>query len=156
MDDVIWRAEPLRNEPLVHLRASPAVLSMWVQTVKFIVKKSKCAGLPQEIGLSAPTGFRGCPGCTILKDNFWTACTLCCFVIATCPTITLASVLQNYLCCCIFCFCPFVGLKKQTKWMVVPLSFTSLSSLCVPQGRSQQHLALIPYVLPKVLHFSLI
>jgi len=25
--------------------ASPPVLSMWLQTVKFIVKKSKCAGL---------------------------------------------------------------------------------------------------------------
>jgi hypothetical protein len=27
---------------------------MWLQTVKFIVKKSKCAGLAQEIGFSAP------------------------------------------------------------------------------------------------------
>jgi hypothetical protein len=27
---------------------------MCLQTVKFIVKKSKCAGLPQEIGFSAP------------------------------------------------------------------------------------------------------
>jgi hypothetical protein len=32
----------------------PPVLSMWLQTVKFIVKKSKCAGLAQEIGFSAP------------------------------------------------------------------------------------------------------
>jgi hypothetical protein len=32
------------------LRASPPVLSMWLQTVKFIVKMSKCAGLAQEIG----------------------------------------------------------------------------------------------------------
>jgi hypothetical protein len=38
----------------VTLRASPAVLSMRLQTVKFIVEKSKCAGLAQEIGFSAP------------------------------------------------------------------------------------------------------
>jgi hypothetical protein len=36
------------------LRASPPVLSMWLQTVKFIVKNSKCVGLAQEIGYSAP------------------------------------------------------------------------------------------------------
>jgi hypothetical protein len=36
------------------LRASPTVLSMLLQTVKFIAKKSKCAGLAQEIGFSAP------------------------------------------------------------------------------------------------------
>jgi hypothetical protein len=36
------------------LRASPKVLRMWLQTVKFIVKKSKCAGLAQEIGFSTP------------------------------------------------------------------------------------------------------
>jgi len=30
------------------------VLSMWIQTVNFIAKKSKCAGLAQEIGFSAP------------------------------------------------------------------------------------------------------
>ncbi len=36
------------------LRASPLVLSMWLQTVKFVVKKSKCAGSAQEIGFSAP------------------------------------------------------------------------------------------------------
>ncbi len=33
---------------------STGVLSMWLQTVKFILKKSKCAGLAQEIGFSAP------------------------------------------------------------------------------------------------------
>jgi hypothetical protein len=27
---------------------------MWLQTVKFIVKKSICAGLAQKIGFSAP------------------------------------------------------------------------------------------------------
>jgi hypothetical protein len=27
---------------------------MWLQTVKFIPRKSKCAGLSQEIGFSAP------------------------------------------------------------------------------------------------------
>ncbi len=36
------------------LRASPLVLSMWLQTVQFIVKKSKCTGLDEEIGFSAP------------------------------------------------------------------------------------------------------
>jgi hypothetical protein len=36
------------------LRASPLVLSMRLQTVQFIGKKSKCARLAQEIGFSAP------------------------------------------------------------------------------------------------------
>jgi hypothetical protein len=36
------------------VRASPPVHSMWLQTVTFIAKKSKCAGLDQEIGFSAP------------------------------------------------------------------------------------------------------
>jgi hypothetical protein len=36
------------------LRASPMVLSMWLQTVKFIATKSKCAGLAQKISFSAP------------------------------------------------------------------------------------------------------
>jgi hypothetical protein len=36
------------------LRASPLVLSMWLKTGKFIVKKSKCAASAQEIGFSAP------------------------------------------------------------------------------------------------------
>jgi hypothetical protein len=36
------------------IRASPPVLSMWLQTVKSIVKKSKCAGLAQQISFSAP------------------------------------------------------------------------------------------------------
>ncbi len=40
--------------PLLSLRASPPVQSMWLQTVKFIVKKSKCAGLAQEIGFFTP------------------------------------------------------------------------------------------------------
>jgi hypothetical protein len=34
--------------------SSPPVLSMWLQTVTFIVKQSKCAGLAYEIGSSAP------------------------------------------------------------------------------------------------------
>jgi hypothetical protein len=34
------------------VRASPRVLSMWLQTVQFIVKKSKCAGSAHEIGFS--------------------------------------------------------------------------------------------------------
>jgi len=36
------------------VRASPPVLSMRLQTVKFISKKSKFVGLDQEIGFSAP------------------------------------------------------------------------------------------------------
>jgi hypothetical protein len=37
-----------------HLRAfPPVVLSMSLQTVNFILKKSNCAGLAQEIGFSA-------------------------------------------------------------------------------------------------------
>ncbi len=36
------------------ITASPTVLSVWLQRVKFIAKKSKCAGLTQEIGFSAP------------------------------------------------------------------------------------------------------
>jgi hypothetical protein len=43
---------------VLELRASPKVLSMWLQTVKFIVNKSKCAGLAQEIGFSAPNSCR--------------------------------------------------------------------------------------------------
>jgi len=35
------------------VRASPLVHSLWLRTVKFIAKKSKCAGLAQEIGFSA-------------------------------------------------------------------------------------------------------
>jgi hypothetical protein len=35
---------------------SPPVLSR-LQTVKFIVKKSKCASLAQEIGFSAPNSY---------------------------------------------------------------------------------------------------
>jgi hypothetical protein len=34
------------------IRAAPPVLNTWLQTVKFIVKKSKYAGLAQEIGSS--------------------------------------------------------------------------------------------------------
>jgi len=37
------------------LRASPPVLSLWLQRVKFMVQKSKCASLAQEIGFSAST-----------------------------------------------------------------------------------------------------
>jgi hypothetical protein len=36
------------------VRASPPVHSMWLHTVKFIAKKSKCAGLVQEISFFAP------------------------------------------------------------------------------------------------------
>ncbi len=35
------------------VRASPPLLSMWLHTEKNIIKKSKCAGLSQEIGFSA-------------------------------------------------------------------------------------------------------
>jgi hypothetical protein len=41
------------------IRASPPVLNMWLQIVKFIVKMSKCAGLlPQEIDFSASNSCR--------------------------------------------------------------------------------------------------
>jgi len=43
------------------LKASPPVLSMWLQTVKFIVKKSKCAGLVQEIGWCQQPGIPNQP-----------------------------------------------------------------------------------------------
>jgi hypothetical protein len=36
------------------LKAFPPLLSMWLQTVKFIVRMSKCACLAQEIEFSAP------------------------------------------------------------------------------------------------------
>jgi hypothetical protein len=36
------------------LQASPPVLTMWFQRVKFILKTSNCASLAQEIGFSAP------------------------------------------------------------------------------------------------------
>jgi hypothetical protein len=39
---------------VIELRASPLVLSMRLQTVKFVVRKSKSAGLAQEIRFSAP------------------------------------------------------------------------------------------------------
>ncbi len=39
---------------LTRLTASPPVLGMWLQTVKFIVKKSKCASLHHEIDFSTP------------------------------------------------------------------------------------------------------
>jgi hypothetical protein len=42
------------NFPCKVLRASPMVLSMRLQTIKFIAKNSKCTGLAQEIGSSAP------------------------------------------------------------------------------------------------------
>jgi hypothetical protein len=45
----------LLKVPCIYVRTSQPVLSMWLPTVKFIVKKSKCVGLAQEIGLSAPT-----------------------------------------------------------------------------------------------------
>ncbi len=44
--DIAPKMKPMVNP----LSVSPRVLSMWLQTVKFIVKKSKCAGLAQEIG----------------------------------------------------------------------------------------------------------
>jgi len=34
---------------IASVRPSPTVLRMWLQTVKFIAKKSKCARLPQKI-----------------------------------------------------------------------------------------------------------
>jgi len=40
-------------DTFTHLRGSLLVLSMWLQTVKFIATKSKCASLAEEIGFSA-------------------------------------------------------------------------------------------------------
>ncbi len=40
------------------LRAFPRVLSMWLETVQFIVTKTKCAGLAQEIGFFIPDSCR--------------------------------------------------------------------------------------------------
>jgi hypothetical protein len=42
------------DHSLIHwmgLRTSPPVLSMWLESVKFIAKKPKCACLAQEIGV---------------------------------------------------------------------------------------------------------
>jgi hypothetical protein len=39
------------------LRASPRVLSMWLQTAKVIANNSKCAGLGQKIGFIGPNSF---------------------------------------------------------------------------------------------------
>jgi hypothetical protein len=39
------------------VRASPKVLNMWLQTIKFIANESKSAGLAQEIGFSAPNSY---------------------------------------------------------------------------------------------------
>jgi hypothetical protein len=47
-----WREEPCRLG--WDLRASPTVLSMWLQTVKFIAKGWKCASLAQEVSFSTP------------------------------------------------------------------------------------------------------
>jgi hypothetical protein len=49
-----WLVLGKLHNTVCSLRASPLVLSMWLQTVKFIVKNSKCVGLAQEIGFSAP------------------------------------------------------------------------------------------------------
>jgi hypothetical protein len=50
-------ASKICQRPTCLLRASPPVLSMWFQTVQFIVKKSKCAGLPQETGFVSPNSW---------------------------------------------------------------------------------------------------
>jgi hypothetical protein len=47
-------ASKICQRPTCLLSASRPVLSMWFQRVQFIVKKSKCAGLAQEIGFFAP------------------------------------------------------------------------------------------------------
>jgi hypothetical protein len=43
---------------ILGLTASPTRISMWFQIVKFIIKKSKCASLPHEIGFFAPKPCR--------------------------------------------------------------------------------------------------
>jgi hypothetical protein len=53
--NLVWPAQVIRYHNFVMvLRASPPVHSMWLQTVKFISTKSKCASLTQEIGFAAP------------------------------------------------------------------------------------------------------
>jgi hypothetical protein len=59
--EAVWVGVPLfhlfsvlERFSLYLLRASPIVLSMRFQTVKYIVKKSKCVSLAQEIGFFAP------------------------------------------------------------------------------------------------------
>jgi hypothetical protein len=39
---------------LNYLKASLTMFNMWFQIIQFIVKKSKCANLAQEISFSAP------------------------------------------------------------------------------------------------------
>ncbi len=57
---VIWGLFPLSLVDMLHvtgggvLRASPSMLSMLLQTIKFIAKKSKCVNLAEEIDFSAP------------------------------------------------------------------------------------------------------
>jgi hypothetical protein len=58
-----------------------------------------------------------------------------------------------------FFFSPFFPLFPTCSLLVpngfpIRFSICSPGSQCVPQGCSQQHLALIQYVLPKVLPFS--
>jgi hypothetical protein len=50
---------------------STGALSMWLQTVKFIAKKSKFAGLAHEIGFSAPSS------CSLRRLVKGTAIQLC-------------------------------------------------------------------------------
>ncbi len=48
----------------------------------------------------------------------------------------------------------FFMLFSSSHWVPIRFSICYLSSQCVPQECSQQHLALIPYVLPKILPCS--
>ncbi len=51
---LIWKIHVCQKLNQQIPKTSPLVLNMWLQTVKFIVRKSKCAGLAQEIGFPAP------------------------------------------------------------------------------------------------------
>jgi hypothetical protein len=55
-------ASKICQRPTCLLRASPPVLSMWFQTVQFMVKKSKCAGLAQETGFFFTKFIGACRG----------------------------------------------------------------------------------------------
>jgi hypothetical protein len=50
---------PKIGENIIHcVRASPTVLTMWLHILQCIAKTSKCAGLAQEIGFSAPNSCK--------------------------------------------------------------------------------------------------
>jgi hypothetical protein len=59
---ILFGGSHIEHHSSFAVRASPPVLSMWLQTAKFIVKNPKCAALAQEIDFSAPNScsLHGC------------------------------------------------------------------------------------------------